>query len=201
MKNNILRLGLTGGIGSGKSYISKLLIEKGIPVFDSDKEAKSLMTTNHYIISSLKELLGENIYVDGCINKPLMVSFLFSSKDNAEKINSIVHPCVKEEFISWTEKKQCEGYKIAAIESAILFESGFNCIVDKVITVHAPLEVRLERVIKRDNTTREKVIDRINSQLDEKERLEKSDFVIENDGKINLEEQIYTIFSSLSNKR
>lgn len=201
MQNNILKLGLTGGIGSGKSYISQLLRKKGIPVFDSDTEAKSLMVNNNNIILSLKNLLGEEVYINGEINKPLIASYIFSSSDNAGRINAIVHPCVKEEFLSWAEKKKNEGYGTVAIESAILFESGFDSVVDKVITVHAPLETRISRVIKRDNTTREKVIERIKSQTDENLKLIKSDYIIENDGEKSVEEQIETIFSSLSYKR
>ena len=201
MKNEIIKIGITGGIGSGKSYISEILRKREIPVFDSDSEAKVLMKRSPYIISSLKNILGNEIYINGEINKPLMASFLFSSKENAEKINSIIHPCVKAEFISWTERKKNEGYVFLFIESAILFESGLNDIVDKIITVHAPLDIRISRVIKRDNTTEEKVIERINSQMSEEEKLQKSDFVIENDGKRNVEEQLDDIFSLLSNKR
>lgn len=201
MKSNIIKIGITGGIGSGKSYISELMRKKGIPVFDSDSEAKSLMIRDHKIISSLKALLGEDAYINGEINKPLMISYIFSSPENTEKINSIVHPRVKEEFISWSEEKNNEGYNIVAIESAILFESGFDSIVDKIVTVHAPLETRISRVIKRDNTTREKVLDRIKSQIDESLKLKKSDFIIENDGEKSSEAQIDAIISLLSNKR
>lgn len=201
MKSNIIKIGITGGIGSGKSYISELMRKKGIPVFDSDSEAKSLMIRDHKIISSLKALLGEDAYINGEINKPLMISYIFSSPENTEKINSIVHPRVKEEFISWSEEKNNEEYNIVAIESAILFESGFDSIVDKIITVHAPLETRISRVIKRDNTTREKILDRIKSQIDESLKLEKSDFIIENDGEKSPEAQIDAIISLLSNKR
>lgn len=201
MKSNIIKIGITGGIGSGKSYISELMCKKGIPVFDSDSEAKSLMIRDHKIISSLKALLGEDAYINGEINKPLMISYIFSSPENTEKINSIVHPRVKEEFISWSEEKNNEGYNIVAIESAILFESGFDSIVDKIVTVHAPLETRISRVIKRDNTTREKILDRIKSQIDESLKLEKSDFIIENDGEKSPEAQIDAIISLLSNKR
>ena len=201
MKNKILKLGLTGGIGSGKSYVSQLLRKQGIPVFDSDTEAKSLMVRNNTIISSMKALLGEEAYVNGEINKPLIASYIFSSPENAGRINAIVHPCVKEEFLSWTERKNHEGYGTVAIESAILFESGFDSVVDKVITVHAPLETRISRVINRDNTTRDKVIERIKSQTDDELKLCKSDFIIENDGEKSVEEQIETIFSSLSCKR
>lgn len=201
MKSNIIKIGITGGIGSGKSYISELMRKKGIPVFDFDSEAKSLMIRDHKIISSLKALLGEDAYINGEINKPLMISYIFSSPENTEKINSIVHPRVKEEFISWSEEKNNEGYNIVAIESAILFESGFDSIVDKIVTVHAPLETRISRVIKRDNTTREKILDRIKSQIDESLKLEKSDFIIENDGEKSPEAQIDAIISLLSNKR
>lgn len=192
-----VRLGITGGIGSGKSFLSKLLIKKGIPVFDSDFEAKRLMLTDDEIIFSLKSLLGEHVYQDGEINKPLLASYIFTSAENASKVNSIVHPYVKNEFLKWANRYFLLGYNIVAIESAILFEAGFNDIVDKIVMVHAPLEIRVDRVIERDNTNREKVMDRIKSQMDDDVKISMSDFVIENDGRFLLDSQVDKLISEL----
>lgn len=192
-----VRLGITGGIGSGKSFLSKLLIKKGIPVFDSDFEAKRLMLTDDEIIFSLKSLLGEHVYQDGEINKPLLASYIFTSAENASKVNSIVHPYVKNEFLNWADRYFLLGYNIVAIESAILFEAGFNDIVDKIVMVHAPLEIRVDRVIERDNTNREKVMDRIKSQMDDDVKISMSDFVIENDGRFLLDSQVDKLISEL----
>lgn len=192
-----VRLGITGGIGSGKSFLSKLLIKKGIPVFDSDFEAKRLMLTDDEIIFSLKSLLGEHVYQDGEINKPLLASYIFTSAENASKVNSIVHPYVKNEFLKWADRYFLLGYNIVAIESAILFEAGFNDIVDKIVMVHAPLEIRVDRVIERDNTNREKVMERIKSQMDDDVKISMSDFVIENDGRFFLDSQVDKLISEL----
>lgn len=194
---SVIKIGITGGIGSGKSFFSSRLKEYGIPVFDSDSEAKKLMLVSPFIVSSLKSLLGDNVYIDGKLNKSLIADYIFSSPTNAHKINSIVHPCVKKEFLSWVNEHFNSGDRIVAIESAILLESGFDDIVDKVVTVHAPLELRIYRVMKRDHTSREKVLERINSQMSDDERNQRADFVIENDGFTPLDEQIERLFSIL----
>lgn len=192
-----IRLGITGGIGSGKSFFSKSLCERGIPVFDSDSEAKKLMLTDNDIITSLKTLLGDDVYINGEINKPLLASYIFASGENASRVNSIVHPCVKKAFLGWADECFSAGYHIAAIESAILFESGFDDIVDRVVMVHAPLETRIARVMERDKTTRDKVIGRINSQMDDSDKLSKADFIIENDGTASIDSQIDKLISDL----
>lgn len=194
---SVIKIGITGGIGSGKSFFSSRLKEYGIPVFDSDSEAKKLMLVSPFIVSSLKSLLGDNVYIDGKLNKSLIADYIFSSPTNAHKINSIVHPCVKKEFLSWVNEHFNSGNRIVAIESAILLESGFDDIVDKVVTVHAPLELRISRVMKRDHTSREKALERINSQMSDDERNQRADFVIENDGLTPLDEQIERLFSIL----
>lgn len=195
--NRLIKIGVTGGIGSGKSFLSSMLKERGIPVFDSDTEAKKLMLTDVFIISSLKSLLGEDVYTGGKLNKPLLASYIFSSADNAAKINSIVHPRIKKAFLSWADERFSGGDRVVAIESAILFESGFSDVVDKIVTVVAPIDVRVSRVMSRDSTTRDKVMERINSQMGDDEKISKSDFIIENDGRKPLNEQIDVMLSVL----
>ena len=195
--NRLIKIGVTGGIGSGKSFLSSMLKERGIPVFDSDTEAKKLMLTDVFIISSLKSLLGEDVYTGGKLNKPLLASYIFSSADNAAKINSIVHPRVKKAFLSWADERFSGGDRVVAIESAILFESGFSDVVDKIVTVDDPIDVRVSRVMSRDSTTRDKVMERINSQMGDDEKISKSDFIIENDGRKPLNEQIDVMLSVL----
>ena len=195
--NRLIKIGVTGGIGSGKSFLSSMLKERGIPVFDSDTEAKKLMLTDVFISASLKSLLGEDVYTGGKLNKPLLASYIFSSADNAAKINSIVHPRVKKAFLSWADERFSGGDRVVAIESAILFESGFSDVVDKIVTVVAPIDVRVSRVMSRDSTTRDKVMERINSQMGDDEKISKSDFIIENDGRKPLNEQIDVMLSVL----
>ena len=197
MKALRVTLGITGGIGSGKSYFSSSLRLRGIPVYDSDSEAKKLMLEDENIVSSLKELLGEQVYISGNLNKQLLASYVFSSPENALKVNSIVHPRVKKAFLEWADECFSMGHNIVAIESAILFEAGFNDIVDKVVMIHAPLDIRISRVMARDNTSKDKVMERIKLQMPDDQKMLKSDFVIENDGLVPLDDQIDKLISEL----
>ena len=154
------------------------------------------MNTNKHIINSLKQLIGESSYdSEGNLNKPIIAQFLFANEENAHKINSVVHPVVKEDFRSWASAQNAD---LIFMESAILFESGFNDVVDNVITITAPPETRIERTIRRDNTTREQVIARINQQMQDEERVRLSDYIICNNTNDNVEQQIKTIIETLS---
>lgn len=176
----MVRLGVTGGIGSGKSYVLRLLAERGIPVYDSDSEAKRLMLVDAGIREGLTGLLGNDVYLpDGELNKPLISAYLFASVQNAERINAIVHPRVKAGFNRWASEQKAP---IVALESAILFESGFEDVVDFVVTVCAPIEVRMHRVQERDGATEAQVRKRMAAQMDDEEKCKRSDFVILNDG-------------------
>lgn len=189
-------IGVTGGIGCGKSYICRIIGSLGFPVYNCDAEAKKLMNTNKHIINSLKQLIGENSYdSEGNLNKPIIAQFLFANEENAHKINSVVHPVVKEDFRSWASAQNAD---LIFMESAILFESGFNDVVDNVITITAPPETRIERTIRRDNTTREQVIARMNQQMQDEERVRLSDYIICNNTNDNVEQQIKTIIETLS---
>ena len=189
-------IGVTGGIGSGKSYICRIISSLGFPVYNCDAEAKKLMNTNKHIINSLKQLIGENTYdSEGNLNKPTIAQFLFANEENAHKINSVVHPVVKEDFRSWASAQNAD---LIFMESAILFESGFNDVVDNVITITAPPETRIERTIRRDNTNREQVIARMNQQMQDEERVRLSDYIISNNTNDNVEQQIKTIIETLS---
>lgn len=189
-------IGVTGGIGSGKSYICRIISSLGFPVYNCDAEAKKLMNTNKHIINSLKQLIGESSYdSEGNLNKPIIAQFLFANEENAHKINSVVHPVVKEDFRSWASAQNAD---LIFMESAILFESGFNDVVNNVITITAPPETRIERTIRRDNTTREQVIARMNQQMQDEERVRLSDYIISNNTNDNVEQQIKTIIETLN---
>ena len=171
-------LGITGGIGSGKSYISSLLREKmNVSVYDCDAEAKRLICEDYAVRQKLSELVGVNIYEDGKLQKQMLADFLFASQENAQMMNSVVHPAVKKDFQQWVRQQHDE---VVAMESAILYESGFDGTVDKVLFVSAPLELRIQRVMHRDGCTRHQVEARINMQQSEAQR-GKADYVIEND--------------------
>lgn len=188
-----LKIGITGGIGSGKSYICGLLKERGIPVYNCDNEAKRLMIESISIRSKLNKLFNGNAYIYNSeieqfeLNKPIIAQFLFAKKENANQINEIVHPAVKQDFLDWAEKQNCN---IVAQENAILFESGFIDTVDLIIEVYATKKIRLMRSMKRDNASEDQIEARMAQQMDEEEKKNRADFCIVNNGTSNLDEQI-----------
>lgn len=191
-----IKIGLTGGIGSGKSVVSRLLEVMGIPVYISDIETKRLMATDICIRQALMALLGEEVYRGGELNKPLLASYLFGGPEHAKRVNSIIHPLVKRDFRQWMQLKN--AFPIVGIESAILIEAGFSGEVDVVVMVYAPEEIRLQRAMERDSSTRELIEKRIRSQMsDEKKRMQ-ADFVIVNDGETPLIPQVLELITSLS---
>ena len=191
-------LAITGGIGSGKSYVSAMLEQRGIPVYNADNEAKRLTASDMDIRNGLVALLGERVYADGELNKPLLASYLFSSPENAARVNAIIHPRVKEDFKRWLGE-QTER-EIAAFESAILYEAGFEDTVDAVLMVFAPRELRLERAMKRDSATREQIEARMAAQMSEEEKCRMADFVVYNDGTLSLDEQLTSVINQLKRK-
>jgi dephospho-CoA kinase len=194
-----MKIGITGGIGSGKSYVCNIISQLGYPVYNCDKEAKRLMVNNPTIITELKNLIGKNAYTNqNTLNKTIIANYLFANEENASKINKIVHPVVKQDFMQWAEKQNTE---FVFMESAILFESKFDETVDFSITICAPIEVRIQRTIKRDNTTQEQVEARINQQMSDDKRRSMADFHIDNGEGANPEKQIKQIISLLSSAK
>ena len=161
----MIRLAITGGIGSGKSYIARQMHDLlGIPVYDSDREAKRLNVESEEIRRGFIQLMGTEAYdADGSLNRQVVARYLFQSQEHADRINALVHPVVTRDFLRWAEAQHTE---VVAIETALLKESGIDRIVDKVIRVDAPLETRIRRAMQRDGVTREKVIERINRQTE-----------------------------------
>ena len=170
-------LGITGGIGSGKSYISSLLHKQmNVPVYDCDTEAKRLICEDDTIRQKLTELAGASVYKNGELQKKVLVDYLFSSQQHVQQVNAIVHPAVRKDIGKWVKQQDSP---VVAVESAILYESGFDTLVDKVLFVKAPLELRIQRSMKRDGSTREQVEARIGMQQSEQQQ-KKADFVIDN---------------------
>lgn len=172
-----MRTGITGGIGSGKSFVCRLLAAQGISVYDCDSHAKRLMVESAEIRRRLTDLIGPETYVcvEGtfALNKAVIARFLLSSPDNARAIEAIVHPAVIDDYLR-------SG--IEWVESAILFESGLNRFVDRVVAVIAPEEVRIARIMERDSISREKALEWIGRQLPQDELASQADHVIVNDG-------------------
>lgn len=176
----MIKIAVTGGIGSGKSYISHLLENMHIPVYNADNEAKRLTTSDAGIRGELIALLGEDVYKDGLLNKPLLASYLFSDPAHVLQINSIIHPRVRKDFTVWVERQ--ENCEIVGMESAILYEAGFQDTVDAVIMVYAPVELRIQRAMYRDGASEEQVRARIAAQMDDEEKRRRADFTVVNDG-------------------
>lgn len=191
-----IKIGITGGIGSGKSVVSKVLEIMGVPVYISDIESKRITNTDEVIRRELSALVGDAVFVDGELNRPLLASYLFESTENAEKVNTIIHPRVKEDFSRWIDSHAAD--ELVGMESAILIESGFKDVVDYVVMVYAPWEVRVERAMQRDSACREQIVKRINAQMDDEDKRKQSDFVIFNDGETPLIPQVLELISLLS---
>lgn len=189
----MLTFGITGGIGSGKSVVSKLMDILGVPVYISDIESKKLLNQSEEVRESLIKAFGDRIYHGTQIDRALFASIIFNDRHKLAEANSIIHPYVKKHFFEWLSKHQSDGKDLVATESAILFESGFNGHVDKVILVYAPLECRIARVVSRDNATREETLARMQNQMADEEKLELSDYVILNDDSISVIEQLRLI--------
>ena len=191
----MISIAITGGIGSGKSYISRMLAEYGIPIYNTDDEAKRLMVSDEGIRHDLVALLGEEAYVEGVLNKSLLASYLFADAENAARINGIVHPRVKMDFCRWL-KRHAEK-EIVGMECAILFEAGFEDAVDSVIMVYAPETLRIERAMKRDHATETQIRARIAAQMNDEEKCKRADYIIYTDGSISLDSQLSTLITQL----
>ena len=180
-------VGLTGGIGSGKSTIAALFRDLGVPVYDSDKEAKLLMNSSKSIRQAIILLLGENAFKDGILNRRYISNMVFKDNELLKRLNKIVHPEVKKHFMYWNTKQDAP-YIIQ--ETALIFENKSQDNYDKIILVTAPIEIRIARVIARDSVTESSILDRINNQLTDAEKINMADFVVEN---INLEKTTESI--------
>ena len=190
-----IKIGITGGIGSGKSVVAKLLAWMGIPVYQTDAEAKRLMLSDADIRRELTAQVGSNAYNEKGLNKALLASYVFGNPEHTRQVNAIVHPKVRHDFRKWAGDS---GRMMVAMESAILLEAGFRNEVDKVVMVYAPQEVRIARAIRRDSATREQIEKRIRSQMSDESKREAADFVIVNDGETPLIPQVLSLISSLS---
>ena len=191
----MIRIAITGGIGSGKSYVSDLLEKRGVPIYNADNESKRLTISDVNIREGLIDLLGEEVYQEGMLNKPLLASYLFASPENAAKVNAIIHPRVKADFQQWAD--EYGHVEVVGLESAILYESGFDDVVDAVVMVYAPESLRLQRAMKRDQASEAQVRARMAAQMDDEEKRRRADYVVMNDGSISLEEQLDVLVEHL----
>jgi len=188
------KIGITGGIGVGKTYVSDILKRLNFPVYNSDIASKKLVNTNNKLISAIKQEFGHDIYHNDLINSSKLAALVFAKPSMLNKLNSIVHPFVKKDFNIWCEKKDS---KLVFKEAAILFESNSNIDLDAVICVCANEEIRISRIKKRDNKEKEEIKLIISRQLRQEEKENLSDYKIINDGKSSLLLQIDKILIDL----
>ena len=188
------KIGLTGGIGSGKSYISTVFKKIGFPVFDADLNAKKCMHENKELRLAIINLFGSNIYNNGKLQTRELASIVFSDQIKLNALNQVVHPVVTEEFKNWC-KNQDSDFVIK--EAAILFESNTYKDLDFIISVSAPIEIRVKRVVSRDGCTANQVKERMRSQISDKERQKRADFLILNDGSSLLLPQIFEVIDRI----
>ena len=173
----MIKVAVCGGIGSGKSTICRMFAERGVALYDSDSRAKALMNESDELRKALVAEFGEECYADCVLNRPYLASRVFGSAEQLARLNSIVHPAVKEDFLRWAEEQEGD---FCILESAILFESGFDAVVDKTVAVLAPLPLRIERAMARDGASREQIEARVKAQMSDDELIARADFAIVN---------------------
>ena len=189
--NNLPRIAITGGIGSGKSYVCKLLADRGVKVYDCDAAAKRIMATDTALQANLNAVVGEEVFIDGILQKPILAKFLLASEANKQAVNDVVHPAVAADFIA-------SNYKL--LESAILFDAKFNERInfDYIVCVIAPEDVRIERIAQRDGISHEQALQWIKRQMPQEEMAQKSNFIIINDGTSDLSAAIMSLLEAVS---
>ncbi len=191
----MIKVGITGGIGSGKTTVCRLFATLGIPVYHADDRAKELMVSNPLVVENIKKLFGEQAYDANGLNRKRIAEAVFNDDELLKQLNAIVHPAVFEDAQQWFQHHQDKAYIL--YEAAIMFESGSNKMMDKLITVVAPLEERISRTMQRDQVSSAEVMARIQKQLPDEEKIKQSDFVIYNDGSAPLMEQVMEIHQKL----
>jgi dephospho-CoA kinase len=204
MKRNLplakamLKVGITGGIGSGKTTACKFFEELGVPVYYADERAKYLLQHEHHLIDEIKRNFGKEVYKDGQLNRPLLAAKVFNNKQQLQLLNSLVHPAVFRDTERWVEEQRAKKVAYILQEAALLVETGSYKKLDKLIVVTAPLHTRTERVSQRDQINTAEVTARVHNQLPEEEKVKLADFVIKNDGDLtHLHRQVIAIHEML----
>jgi dephospho-CoA kinase len=189
-----LRIAITGGIGSGKSHVCRFLEEMGYPVFYCDDQAKHIIRIDAELQSQLSALVGQDLFAGGVLNKGMLAAFLCQGPDYSKQVDRLVHPRVAKAFAEWTERQSGD---IVFMECALLFESGFESLVDRTICVVVSESLRVQRVMHRDNVTQEKVYEWMSLQMPEEEKARLSDIIIHNNPCDNVFEQLTQILQTL----
>ena len=191
------QIGITGGIGTGKSLVCRIFQCFGVPAYDADSHAKELMTTDGILISNIKKEFGELSYnTDGSLNRNYLSSRVFNDAEQLKKLNKLVHPRVAIDYKRWVDNKVGAQYVLK--EAALLFEAGSNQQLDKVIVVTAPEALRIERVLKRDrHRTEAQIKSIVENQMPEEEKMKRADFIVRNDETVLLIPQVLELHTIL----
>ena len=187
-------IGLTGGIGSGKTTVLKMFKELGCATYVADIEAKKLMNSNKELVNQIKQLFGDEAYIENKLNTVYIAEIVFNDKVKLTALNALVHPVVRDDFKNFVNKSTS---KIIIYEAAILFESGSDTLCDFIITVATDIDERIERILKRDGVSKAQILERMQHQLNDETKVKKSDFVINNSDIFNTKEQVSTIYKIL----
>lgn len=193
----MLKVGVTGGIGAGKSVVCQVFKTLGIPVFDADSAAKHLIENDADIVAQVKALLGDDVYLSGRLQRERVAAIVFQQPDKLQELNAIIHPATIKAGSDWMAQ-QTSDYIIK--EAAIFFESGTHKQMDVMIGVTAPQELRIKRALQREGMTREKIQDRIAQQMDDAEKMKLCDYIIVNDGTQALIPQVMHVHQQLLKK-
>lgn len=195
-----MRVGITGGIGSGKTSVCRIFELLGVPVYYADDRAKALMIERKELVQDIKKAFGEESYTaEGMLNRTHLADMVFKDNTRLQQLNALVHPVVFKDVESWQSSHRAAPYTIK--EAALLFESGSFRSLDNIICVYAPTDLRIKRVMKRDQITAEQVRDRINKQLLDYDKIALADYVITNNGHQSLIQQVLHIHKELVRKR
>jgi len=192
------KVGVTGGIGSGKTLVCEVFKRLGIPVYNADNEAKNILNSNTEVRKSIENYFGQDIYENNSLNKKKLAEIIFNNSEAIQRINSTVHPVVRQYFIAWCKLQENKPYVIE--EAAIIFESGAFKELDYTINVFAPEQIRIQRVMERDRATIEDVKNRMQNQMNDDERMKLANFTIINDGTKMIIPQILEIHSKIVNQ-
>ncbi len=193
----MLNIGLTGGIGSGKSYVGRIFETLGVPVYDSDQEAKRLMVESEELRKGIVEIFGSKAYKGEELNRTYISELVFTNKQLLSSLNDIVHPAVHNDFLNWTKEQEEKPYFIK--EAAILFETGGYKLLDQNILVLADEHTRIDRVVERDHVSEESVRDRMNNQMSDDEKIKYADFIIYNNNDSMILQQIVNLHHKIVN--
>ena len=194
----MIKVGLTGGIGSGKTTVAKIFKQLGVPTYLSDDRAKDLMLNNQFLRESLISLFGDNVIVNGFLNRSYISSKVFDNPNELIKLNALVHPFVQRDFDVWSAS-QSTNYIIK--EAAIIFETGGDKLLDKILLVESPKYLKIPRIILRDTITETEIHKRMSKQFSDSQKRKSADYIIKNDEKCSLVYQVLKLHDTFSNSK